>query len=164
MKLDEFLDAAVKDEAGEVLATHVLKIYAKHLDKVERAIMDAFEDSEFYTSDVDGDVDSVEVKSIKIDQPFVLEVDEETATLTVEVEIKYVANVSYLNDDEGIWDSEDHVWSYRPTVYTQAEESEQFEAELEIQYDLDNEDEFEVSCMINETFRITVYPTDYELK
>jgi len=164
VKLDEFLDAAVKDEAGEVRATHVLKIYAKHLHKVERAIMDAFEDSEFYTSDVDGDVDSVEVKSIKIDQPFVLEVDEETATLTVEVEIKYVANVSYLNDDEGIWDGEDHVWSYRPTAYADAEELERFEAELEIQYDLDREDVFDVSCTINKTFKVTVLPTDYELK
>jgi hypothetical protein len=57
-----------------------------------------------------------------------------------------------------IWDGEDHVWSYRPTSYVQAEESEQFEAELEIQYDLDKEDVFEVSCTIEKTFRVTVSP------
>jgi hypothetical protein len=164
VKLDEFIDAAVKDEAGEMLAAHVLKIYAKHLDKVEIAIIDAFKDSEFYTSDVDGDVDGVAVKRIKIDQPFVLEVDEETATMSVDVEIKYVADVSYFNDDGGIWDGEDHVWSYRPTAYTEAEELERFEVELEIQYDLNKEDVFEVSCTINKPFRVTVLPTDYELK
>lgn len=164
VKLEEFLDAAVKDEAGEELATKVLSIYAKHLDKVEKAIVNAFQDSEFYPSDVDGDVDEVRVKSVKIDQPFVLEVDQTLATISVDVEVKYIADVSYLNDDEGIWDSEDHMWSYRPTAYAEAEESEHFEAELEVQYDLHSEDSFDVSCTINETFGVTVLPTDYELK
>jgi hypothetical protein len=66
-----------------------------------------------------------------------------------------------LNDDEGIWDGEDHVWSYRPTAYTEAGKSEEFEAELEIQYDLDNEDVFEVTCTIKGSFGVKVLPTDY---
>lgn len=163
-KLDEFLDAAVKDEAGEELATHVLKIYGKHLDKVERAIVEAFKDSEFYTSDVDGEVEGVRVTSIKLDEPFVLEVEEASATISVDVTVEYIADVSYLNDDEGIWDGEDHVWSYRPTAYLDAKESGFFEAQLEVQFDLGNDDEFDVSCSINETFAVTALPTDYELK
>jgi len=163
-KLQEFLDAAVKDEAGEELAAKVLGIYARHLDKVEKAIAEAFKDSEFYTSDVDGDVNDVTIKRIKIDEPFVIEVDETSATISVDVDVDYVADASYLNDDEGIWDGEDHVWSYRPTAYADAEESEQFEAELEVTYDLSSEDSFDVSCTISKTFRVTVLPTDYELK
>lgn len=163
-KLGEFLDAAVKDEAGEKLATDVLRLYAKHIDKVQKAIEDAFKDSEFYTSDVDGDVNEVKIKSIKFDQPLVIEVDEASSIVSVDVEIKYVADVSYLSDDEGIWDDEDHEWSYRPTKYTDAEEFEEFEAELAVQYDPGNDDVFDVSCTISKTFRVTVLPTDYELK
>jgi len=163
-KLDEFLDSAVKDEAGAELATKIMQRYAKHLEKVQNAIIDAFKDSEFYTSDVDGDVDGVTVKSIKIDQPLVLEVDQQTATISVDVEIAYKADVSYLNDEEGIWDGEDHVWAYRPTVYTETEETEDFEAELEVEFDLDEENSFEVHCRISKTFDVTVKPTDLELK
>jgi hypothetical protein len=163
-KLQEFLDLAVKDEAGEELAARMLKIYAKHSDKVERAIKQAFKDSEFYTSDVDGDVNDVTILSIEIEDPLVLEVDETSATISVEVDIDYAADVSYLNDEEGIWDGEDHVWAYRPTVYAEPEESEQFEAQLEVTYDLANDDSFDVSCIINKTFRVTVLPTAYELK
>lgn len=163
-KIDEFLDAAVKDEAGEELATRIMDLYGKHLDKVQRAVVDAFESSEFYVSDVDGDVDDVKINAIKIDQPNVLEVESGTATISVDVEVTYSADVSYLNDDEGIWDGEDHVWAYRPTVYTEAEEREHFEAELEVQYDLNDEHFFDVSCTIDKTFKVTVIPTDYELK
>ena len=162
-KLQEFLDAAVRDETEE-LASHILELYATHFHKVEAAIAEAFEGSEFYTSDVDGDVDEVKIKSIKIEKPLVLEVHETFATISVAVKIRYVADVSYLNDEEGIWDGEDHVWSYRPTVYAEPEETEQFEAELEVEYDSDDEEAFEMSCTINKTFSVTVLPTDYELK
>jgi hypothetical protein len=53
VKSEEFLDAAVKDEAEE-LSANVLKVYAKHIGEVEKEIMRAFKDSEFYTSHVDG--------------------------------------------------------------------------------------------------------------
>jgi hypothetical protein len=163
-KLQEFLDAAIKDEAGEALHAQVLGLYEKHFDKVERAIKDAFRNSEFYASDVDGDVEDVTIKRIKIEEPFVVEVDDTSATISVDVDIDYVADVSYLNDDEGIWDGEDHVWSYRPTAYVDTEESERFEAELEVTYDLAEEHSFEVSCTIDKTFKVTALPTDYELK
>jgi hypothetical protein len=119
-KLHEFLDAAVKDEAGEKLAATVLSIYTKHLGKVEKAIAEAFKDSEFYTSDVDGDVNDITIENIKIDEPFILEVDQTLAKMSVDVDVQYIADVSYLNNDEGIWDGEDHVWSYRPTAYIDA--------------------------------------------
>jgi hypothetical protein len=163
-KLDEFVDAAVRDEAGEEFAERILEIYQKHLHKVEKAIKEAFEGSEFYTSDVDGDVDEVNITTIIMDEPLVLEVNETLASISVDVEVEYVADVSYLNDDAGIWDGEDHVWAYRPTVYLDAKESDHFEAELEVQYDLKNEDEFDVSCNIKKTFSVTALPTSYELK
>jgi hypothetical protein len=163
VKLQEFIDSALKDQVAE-LATNVERLYAKHSDRVERAIAEAFKDSEFFTSDVDGDVDEVKIDRLKIDDPFVLEVEEGSATVSVEVEVEYTASVSYLNDDEGIWDGEDHAWSYRPTAYTEAEETEKFEAELEIHYDPSDDDSFDVSCSIDRTFGVTVMPTDYELK
>jgi hypothetical protein len=44
--------------------------------------------------------------------------------------------------------------------YAEAEELEQFETELEVQHDLNNEDVFDVSCSIKKTFRVTLLPTD----
>ena len=125
VKLGEFVDSALKDQVVE--ATNVERLCAKHSDRVETAIAEAFRGSEFFTSDVDGDVDEVKIERLKIGGPFVLEVDEGSATVSVEVEVEYTASVSYLNDGEGIWDGEDHTWSYRPTAHTDAEETERFE-------------------------------------
>jgi PIN domain len=162
-KLREFIDAALKDQA-EKLAQRVLQIYEKHLDKVEKAIEDAFKDAGFYTSDVDGEVNGVTVSQISLGKALVLDVDRTSATISVDVKVHYTADVSYLSDSDGIWDSEDHEWSYRPTKYACPDESVRFEAELEIEYNPNNEDRFQVSCHVGETFDVTVIPTDYELK
>ncbi len=48
-----------------------------------------------------GDVDDIKIKRIKIGEPFVLGVGEMSATIAIDGEVEYVADVSYLNDDEG---------------------------------------------------------------
>jgi hypothetical protein len=161
--LQEFIDLAVKDEHRE-LSERVLLLYRKNLDKVEKAICEAFKDSGFYTDDVDGDVNGVEVRDLKIGDPLVLEVEAKSATLSVSINLVYSADVSYFNDSEGIWDNEDHEWSYRPTKYEDVEESTKFDVELNIEWKPDRNDFFEVSCKIDGDFRVTVLPTDYELK
>lgn len=162
-KLSEFIDRAVKDEADEP-TKRVLRLYHLHLAKIETAIKEAFAESGFYTDDVDGDVNEVTVKQLKLDDPQILEVDEESATVSVFVDLEYEADVTYEDDNEGIWDSEDHVWAYRPTKNVEVEESEDFEAELYIDFDPKNDDVFDVTCNIDKDFRVTVLPTPYELK
>jgi hypothetical protein len=163
VKLQEFINLAVKDQAAE-LSARALTLLTKYSTKVETAIADAFKDAEFYTEDVDGDVEVVKVTRLKLNEPLVLEVDEETATISVSIHVDYEADVSYLDDEQGIWDDEDHEWSYRPTKYETVEESQNFDAELFLHYDPNNEDSFEVDCSIGKVFRVTVLPTDYELK
>jgi len=163
VKLQEFISFAVEDEAEE-LTKKVLRLYWHFLPKIEERIKQAFCESGFYTDDVDGDVQEVTVTRIALGDPQILEVDEESATVSVSVDLDYDADVSYEDDNEGIWDSEDHTWFYRPTKYQEVKESANFEVELLIQFDPNNEISFEVSCSIDKDFRVTVLPTDYELK
>ena len=76
-----------------------------------------------------------------------------------------MAEVIYEDDDGGIWDSEDHVWAYRPTKHADVEESENLDAELSLQFDPNNDEVFRVSCSMGKgDFAVTVLPTEYELK
>jgi hypothetical protein len=161
--LQEFIDAAVKDQHKE-LSERVVGLYEKNVDKVEKAIEKAFRESGFYTDDVDGDVNDVKITDLKLGDPHVLEVENGSATISVSVDVNYSADVSYLDDSEGIWDSEDHEWFYRPTKREDVEESEYLEAELYIEFGPKGNDRFDVSCNIGKDFRVTVLPTDYELK
>ncbi len=161
--LPEFINSAVKDES-DALTKKVLQLYRANLVKVEAAITEAFKESGFYTDDVDGDVNEVTVNQLTLNEPQILEVDGDSATLSVFVNLKYEADVTYEDDDEGIWDSEDHVWFYRPTKHVEVEESEHFEAELYMEFDSKNDYVFNVVCNIGKDFRVTVLPTDYELK
>jgi len=161
--VQEFIDFAVKDEAEE-LSGKVLRLYRRNMPKVDEAIQEAFKDCGFYTDDVDGDVNEVTVTRLELGEPRILEVDDGSATISVSVGLDYTANVSYYDDNEGIWDSEDDRWMYRPTKHGHADETEKFEAELFIQFDPDNEESFDVSCTIGKEFSVTVFPSDYELK
>jgi hypothetical protein len=163
LKLQEFIGLAVKDEAEELTKT-VLRLYRGNLPKVEAAIKAEFADCGFYTEDVDGDVNKVTVTRLELGDPQILEIDDVSATISVSVDLDYNADVSYEDNDEGIWDSEDHRWLYRPTKHEEVEESESFEAELTIHFDPENDQSFDVSCSIGKEFSVTVLPTDHELK
>ena len=144
-KLQEFVGLAVKDEAEE-LTNAVLRQYRANLAKVETAIKEEFANCGFYTEDVDGDVNEVTVTRLQLGDPQILEIDDVSATISVPVDLDYTADVSYEDDDEGIWDSEDHRWLYRPTKHEEAEESESFDAELTVHFDPENDQAFDVSC------------------
>ena len=70
--MQEFIDAGVKDQS-EDLSERVLGLYKKNINKVEAAVKAAFEDSGFYTDDVDGDVNGVKIIRPELDDPLVLE-------------------------------------------------------------------------------------------
>jgi len=95
--LQEFIDAGVKDQS-EDLSERVLGLYKKNINKVEAAVKAAFEDSGFYTDDVDGDVNGVKIIRPELDDPLVLEVDEGTATISVSAVLDYEADVSFRID------------------------------------------------------------------
>ena len=96
-RLQEFIDAGVKDQS-EDLSERVLGLYKKNINKVEAAVKAAFEDSGFYTDDVDGDVNGVKIIRPELDDPLVLEVDEGTATISVSAVLDYEADVSFRID------------------------------------------------------------------
>lgn len=159
-KLEEFIDAAVKDHA-EHLPEVVLSLLRRHKDKVLRAIGDEFSTATFYTDDVEGDVDGIGIHNIDIGKALILEITNASAKISLEVKIDYTADVSYLNPDYG---REERMWTYRPRRQTEADGAEQFDAEIHAQYDQANEDYFEVSCEIDRAFGVTVLPLDYEAK
>ena len=142
------------------LTNTVLRQYRANLAKVEAAIKEEFGDSGFYTEDVDGDVNEVTVTRLQLGDPQILEIDDVSATISVSVDLDYTADVSYEDDDEGIWDSEDRRWLYRPTKHEEAEESESFDAELTVHFDPENDSSPRVSCSIGKEFSVTVQPTD----
>jgi hypothetical protein len=162
-KLQEFIDAAVTDY-DEDLSALAIKRYETHIDKVKEAVTKAFRESGFITDDVDGDVNDVTVTRLALDDPQLLEVDELSATISVTADLDYTADVSYEDDDEGIWDSEDHTWVYRPTKSVDVEESENLDVEVTIYFDLDDDKVFDVVCGLAKDFSVTVLPSEYDYK
>jgi PIN domain len=162
-KLQEFIDAAVNDY-NEEQSARAMMIYEKNIETIKAEVKKAFGYSGFITRDVDGEVEGVEVTRLELDDPQLLEVDDNSATISVAVDLDYKAEVSYEDPDEGIWDSEDHVWVYRPTRHAEVEESENFDAELSIQFDPNNDAAFEVSCSVGKDFSVRVLPSEYDLK
>jgi hypothetical protein len=100
--------------------------------------------------------------SLDLDDPQLLEVGQLSATISVTVDLDYVADVSYEDENDGIWDPEEHTWVYRPTIHSEVEESANFDAELSLYFDPDDDKKFDVKCRIGKDFYVTVLPSEYD--
>lgn len=161
-KIEEFLSLYLQQKKQSDIA---LRLFEKHQQQISEQVAKEFQQSGFFLEDEEGDVNNVTLRKITLSEPLIIEVDEGYALLNVSVDAHYEAEVSYEDYANGIWDSEDHEYAFVPTEETTVEESNEFDAEITLEYDPENPDEtLEASCSIPADFGITVQPTDYELK
>lgn len=163
--LEEVLDLAIKDEQ-EREAELALKVYRAHLPAIEAAIKKEFSEAGFYVEDTPGHVDGVEITAFQMDEPNLVLTEGDNAVFNVVVTLTFVAEASFENTDNGIWDSEEKTWIYLPTDEVEAEEETTFGVDLIIEYDADHPERApNIACILDKTdFGVTVFPTDYELK
>jgi PIN domain len=163
-KIEEFIDLVNRDQQKKA-SVRAFARYTDNLREVENAIRKAFVEAGFYLEDEDGDAEDITIETIDLGEPSLLEVDDESATFSVSVNVEYTAEVSYSDYGSGSYDNEDKIWMYLPTREETVEEQSDFEAEIYLQYEGEEADEdVSVDATMPRDFGITVQPTAYELK
>ena len=125
--LGKFLDLVNKPRRA---AAAVSRAFIARESDIIGYVSDDFVDLGFYlSSEVEGDVEDVSVSRVVLGQPNIISVDDEQATLELECEVTFSAEVSYEDPNTGAWDSEDKVFimmdtdrkSIDRTVYVMAQ-------------------------------------------
>ena len=90
---EQFLDLVSRQD--KELSEHALKLLDENLSQAEDKVAKAFESAGFVVKTGEGEVDSISLSSIEIDEVFLLEAKEESATFEVEVIAQYTAEIFY---------------------------------------------------------------------
>jgi hypothetical protein len=163
-KVDEFIDRANRDEKEE-LARQARRTWDQNIDRITTAVQKEFEWTGFALEDEDGDVNEVEVSTLKLGEPSILEVDEGLARFSVLVSTEFTASVTYNDYTAGSYDHEDNMWLSLPERNETCEEDTEFEAEISLEFKPDDPDYINVlACFVPFEIGVTVNPTDMELK
>lgn len=143
--IEDFLNEENKAWDAKV-TEHVLAGYEELQDKITEQLTEEFQDGAFYVEQVDGDVNSVQVLQVDLDDnPRVLTTGDDSATLECGAMIKYEADISYDDPASTVRDSEDGRTYVFNTIEETVEQVETIFFELEIQFDLAEDDSFESS-------------------
>jgi hypothetical protein len=81
----------------------------QHIDEVEVAIGEAFENTGFVMDDVDGDIHGVTLGSIEINEISLLSAQNGIAKFEVDCRIGFKADIEYDDMETAIWDSDEKV-------------------------------------------------------
>jgi len=129
----DFLDVA---NTYECVASDRLKsIFSLRVDSLNDGIESHFGDLGFSVWGYDGDVEIESVDEIAVGDPEVVRIEEQQATIEVECDVSFTANVSYKDPDTGMWDSEDKRMLFMDTVSKTVHHTATVSVEILFQYE-----------------------------
>lgn len=128
--LDEFLELVELHESA--LNKRILQILKDHETDIEEAIKDAFATLELVANDWDLDavISNVSISGVDITRGNLIEVADGEIEYNIKADVSFSADVSQLDMDTAMWDSEDGVLvPWRRTEYSY-EGAESIEADM----------------------------------
>jgi len=137
----------------EVLASSVMKLLDRKQDTIIDAISESFCEQGFWIDDQDGDVNEVRVNDIEIEKILLLEVNENSAVVQVEVKTNFSADLTYDDLDTASYDSEDKVLIPWQTIDKTVEQDVEYTATLRISHDAGTQDYLEINSVEIDTER-----------
>lgn len=137
--VEEFLDAENRTREEKV-SEHIINCYERQVEQIQSEIEDDFKNSAFHLVDVEGDVSSVSIDKIVLEDPLVVSIHETSATVEVSVQIEYSAEISYDDPDATVYDREDGRTYVFNTIEETIEETSEFSLEIEIDFDPEDEE------------------------
>lgn len=115
-RLGSVLELVAAKRAAESVAS-VRRWVSGHLvSEIKAEVSSALEDLDFVLADADGDVDELTVETVDLDGLEVLAADREGAEVELVLDASIVARLDFKDPDDGIWDSEDKVYIWQPTI------------------------------------------------
>ena len=150
-KLAEFIN--IIEFHDEVLAPLVMKLLDRKQDAIKEAISESFCDQGFWIDDQDGDINEVEVNNMELEEILLLEVDENSAVVQVEVKTNFSADLTYDDLDTASYDSEDKVLIPWQTIDKTVDQDVEYTTTLRILHDVHTPDYLEINDVEIDTER-----------
>lgn len=139
-QLAEFI--SVIEFHDEDLAHSVNRLLNKNQDAIEEAIAEAFCEQGFWIEEQDGDVNEVRVNELEISEMLILEVDQDSAFVLVDVETNFSADLTYDDRETAVYDSEDKVLIPLRTIDKTVDQDVKYAAAVRILHDVKNSEHF----------------------
>jgi len=105
-RLDEFLSRIVSKE-HHALALFANKWLADRKEDLVHRVSNAFLDGGFYLDDADGDVENIEIETLQLSTPLLVEVVANDVVFSTAALVVFQADISYDDPSTGIYDSEE---------------------------------------------------------
>lgn len=150
-KLAEFI--SLVEFHDEVLSPSVISLIEKNEEVVKESISESFCDEGFWIDDQDGDVNEVRVENIDVQEILLLEVDQSSAVVQIDVKTEFSADLTYDDLDTASYDSEDKVLIPWRTIDRTVEQEVQYTAIVHIAHDIEDPEYFDVESVNIDTER-----------
>jgi hypothetical protein len=154
-----------KKAAEEITAT-----FRARADSLIEDIGEKFRDLDFGVRDYEADVEVESVDEVSFGDPEIISIDDNQATIEVECDVTFTAEVTYEDPDTGVWDGEDKRMMFMDTVQKTVHDTTYVSVEILLQYDslasLADPDEPALSVMSvvrQKTIMLKINPHAYSL-
>lgn len=139
-KLAEFID--IVEFHDDVLAPSIYTLIDNNIAAIKAAISDSFEYKGFWIEDQEGDVNSVSIDDISITDTLILDVDNESAIVQLDVITVFSADLSYDDYETAIYDHEDKIAMPWRTIETSVQRTIEYSATISVQHNIDDPNYF----------------------
>jgi len=142
-RLSDFLNVIASDDEAQASFLH--REIEQRKQEIERVVARLFEhDLGFILEDQDGDVVDVTVSDVLLDEVEILETTSDHAALEIEATITFDAELSYVDQDNSIWDSEDETFIITEYAKETVEREQSVRAEVSVSFKGLDPDSFEI--------------------
>jgi PIN domain len=145
----DFLDLV--NSRKQEAADRIKGIFRARADSLVGDIGEKFRDLDFGVHDYEAEVEVDSVDDVSFGDPEIIALDDNQATIEVECDITFTADVSYEDPDTGVWDGEDQRMLFMETVRTSVQHTTYVAVEILFEYEslaaLADADDVSVSVM-----------------
>ncbi len=150
-KLEEFVDLVYASQ-NEPHYSFVNELFDENEEEVKQRIADQFPSIGFYFDEEEGEVDSINVQTVRILSKYSVFVEEERATFELSVEIQFQAEVTWM-------------WGVVPDYPTETEEATlnkkmEVPVEIEIDYRVGDPHRFYISSLSIQEHNVVLSNSD----
>jgi len=150
--IEEFLDLIARENDLYRLVDQAL-ISWRILECIENKIKENLEEAEYLLEDRDGEVIDVSIKNISIDDPYIINIENEYGDDEVFIEAEYEADieieagVEYLDEDADYYDREYPVMRHFITKHEITHKTIDISIDVEVAFDRNNPDDFRIQSV-----------------
>ncbi|MGG4444803.1 hypothetical protein [Brevibacillus fortis] len=150
ISVEQFLDFFTQSD--EFRYDFIVQLFENNQEIIEEELKEEFIDHGFLFSNIDEEIEHLEVWGIDFEEePKVIEIEDRFAVLTSEVRFTFEAEVSVLDPDVSIYDSEDRMYIHQEYVCKKFEYDVLIPVKVTLEFNLDDKSEITIqNVSINE--------------